>query len=218
LATKDLINKSLKNKTMSNNSNKMKTIESLTSKPWYRLLKILYLFCFFIITFGWLLFGYTETNGNLNDFFAPASVSIFILAFIFWSTTRIFYYIVLGSMFPKKSFSDLNVKNTTLKERTANKEWSTDNILHKIILVSSPILLAMIGLLTLTDQGRNRFLVSLVYFLFAIVGWNNFRKRRVENKTWFLEGKWMIFLAWTIMILVIVSFILTVYILTNKAA
>jgi len=39
---------------------------------------------FLIISAGWLLFGYSEAKGNMEEFLTPALVSLLVILALFW--------------------------------------------------------------------------------------------------------------------------------------
>lgn len=109
-------------------------------------------------------------------------------------------------------------------ERNYNKsiekvrdEWSTNKFINKVALVLFPIVSFFIGLLSIFDKGEKHIIVSLIYFVLAFVGWRNIRKRRVENKTWFLHKRWPIWLAWTVCLLFLAGIILGIILLIKNS-
>ncbi len=84
----------------------IETISQLNSKAWYRLLKVIFITAFSII---WLIYNlivyYSDTSvtGTIShtqdNFFFVGNLIIF---FVFWGITRVFYYIVFGTIKPEK--------------------------------------------------------------------------------------------------------------------
>jgi hypothetical protein len=174
-------------------------IEGPDSKWWYRLLKVLYIVSFFAITITWLSFGYSETKGDLEEFLFPAIFSLVVISLFFSLIQRLFHYVAWGKV------------SRSVPKNTAG--WSTDKTINKVVLVLFPIISVFTGLFSLVDEGEYRFAVSLVYFIFAYIGINSLLKRRAENRTWFLRGRWVMWLAWAVSTMFIFGLILIIYFL-----
>lgn len=174
-------------------------IERPDSKWWYRLLKVLYIVSFFAITIRVLSFGYSETKGDLEEFLFPAIISSVVISIFFWLIQKLFHYVAWGKV------------SQSVPKNTAG--WSTDKTINKVVLILFPIISVFTGLFSLVDEGEYRFAVSLVYFVFAYIGIDGILKRRAENKTWFLRGRWVMWLAWAVSTMFIFGLILIIYFL-----
>lgn len=168
-------------------ANKVLEPEGLGAKWWYRLLKVVYFLSFFAISIGWLLFGYNETKGDLEKFLLPATISLVVILLFYWLIQKLFCYVIMGK------FSRETPKGEA--------EWSTDKTINKIVLVLFPVISLFVGLFSLVDTGEHHFIASFIYFILTYVGLDSILKRRVENKTWFLHRRWVMWLAWITLIL-----------------
>jgi hypothetical protein len=84
-----------------------KTVAYLNSKVWYRTLKILYILSLIFIfikssSSGYTCIGYRETPCDYWFWFKNMLIDLLILGIAFETIRRIFYYIILGTIRPKK--------------------------------------------------------------------------------------------------------------------
>lgn len=99
-------------------------------------------------------------------------------------------------------------------EKVRNKkEYPIDNIMNKIVLYFFPVVSFLIAIFSILDKNTGGFIIFTLLF---IVGINSLIKKRVDNKTWFIAGRWILWLSWLAFLLFLFSIIFSVYNLLIK--
>jgi hypothetical protein len=114
------------------------------NKHWlYRLLKFLYGAFFGIGSIAWLIFGRTESSSN-QDFFPTAIISVLSIAIVFTIIKKIFYYVVFGTLSPRRDLKKTNFNDVDLDKHISHKEWSKNGDGFKLVIIGVVFIIVVV--------------------------------------------------------------------------
>ncbi len=116
--------------------NKVAKISRFNNHWFYRLIKLGYGILFIGVSGSWLIDGNEIEKGALSEYLPTMAVGLVVIMIIFLIIQKLFYYVVFGTLFPKRILKKVSPSDFEFDKYVKNTQKNNKGMNGLIILVT----------------------------------------------------------------------------------